>query len=268
MNDVLFAFLITLSAGLFTGFGGLVILHKKAMTPKFLGICLAIAAGVMIYVSFVEMFGKSYELLEEYVMGDYAIIGVTVAFFAGVALTAIIDKIIPSPDRIKIKAKEQDGYYTAEEKTGLKRAGLMTALSIALHNLPEGLIVFVAALYDPALGITMAVAIAIHNFPEGIAVASPIYAATGSKSKAIGAAFASGATEPLGALLAFFLFTRLGFSINGMVLGILFAGVAGMMIYISFNQLLPTAYRYVKHSAVILSLFIGMAIMGVSLFWL
>ena len=148
-----------------------------------------------------------------------------------------------------------------KERKGLLRMGLFTAMAIAIHNFPEGLATFMATLEEPALGIAFAVAIAIHNIPEGVAVSIPIYRATGSKLKAFWYSFASGLAEPVGAALGFFLLLRY---MNEYVFGVIFAGVAGVMIYISLDELLPTAKRY-DHHLPIMGVFVGMLIMAASL---
>jgi zinc transporter, ZIP family len=148
-----------------------------------------------------------------------------------------------------------------KERKGLMRMGLFTALAIAIHNFPEGLATFLATIEEPALGIAFAVAIAIHNIPEGVAVSIPIYRATGSRLKAFWYSFASGLAEPVGALAGYFLFLQF---MNEYVFGVIFAGVAGIMIYISLDELLPTAKRY-DHHLPIMGVFVGMLIMAASL---
>ena len=140
--------------------------------------------------------------------------------------------------------------------------GLFTALAIAIHNFPEGLATFVAAIKDPHLGIAIAVAIAIHNVPEGIAVSIPIYYATGSRRKAFLYSFLSGLAEPIGALIGFFVLWRW---MNDITFGLLFASVAGIMVYISLDELLPSAEKYGEHHLCIYGLISGMAVMAISL---
>ncbi len=181
-NQVLFAFGLTLFAGLSTGIGSAIAFFAKRTNTKFLSIALGFSAGVMIYVSFVEIIQKANDSLAES-LGTTSGWWVTVAsFFGGILLIGIIDKFIPSienPHEIR-KVEEMD-HQVKNQK--LMRMGLFTALAIAIHNFPEGLATFTAALTDPSLGIAIAVAIAIHNIPEGIAVAVPIYASTGDKKK-------------------------------------------------------------------------------------
>ena len=133
-----------------------------------------------------------------------------------------------------------------------------------MHNFPEGLITFAAALYNPALGIGIMIAIIVHNIPEGIATATPIYYATGSKIKAFLVAIGAGLTEPLGDLIAW-LFLRNIISDNYALYGIIFAAIAGIMVFVAIHQLLPTAQKYGKHHLVMKWLFTGMAVMAISL---
>jgi len=268
MNDVLFAFLLTLIAGLATGVGGLIVLLSKTTNKRFLSICLSFSAGVMLYISFAEIFLEAFEALE-YAFGDetgYLIL--TVAFFAGIAIMAIIDRFLPHDESHTEVLDDLPEHERAsrKEKGELKRTGISSTIAIAIHNFPEGLITFVAALYDPALGIAIAIAIIIHNIPEGIAMAAPIYHATGSKTKALLVSIGAGLTEPLGALLAWLLLRGIFFEeINEGILGIIFAVIGGIMVFVAIHQLLPAAQKYGKHHLVMKWLFAGMAVMAVSL---
>ena len=265
MNEALFAFTLTMLAGLFTCVGGLIILFCKKKNTDFLSICLSFSAGVMIYISFVEIFAKSFESLKYAHGEETGLLITTIAFFAGILIISATKKIFPHENETKTSLKECSAEIEImpEGKKSLHRMGITTALAIAVHNFPEGLVTFVAALHDPALGVTIAIAIAIHNIPEGIAVAVPIYYSTGSKTKAILASAASGLTEPLGAIAAYFILIR--FMFNESMFGVIFALAGGIMIYISFNQLLPTAQKYGEHHQVMKGLFTGVAVMALSL---
>ena len=263
MSDVMFAFLLTLMAGLFTGVGGLVAFFSRKLNPNFLAVSLGFSAGVMIYISFVEIFAKSYEMLG-YAHEDNAMLFTTIAFFGGILLIALIEKLVPHEHATSVafSSDTQGISISKEDARSLKRIGLMSAIAIAIHNFPEGLVTFMAAMHDPALGVSIAVAIAIHNIPEGIAIAVPIRYATGSKKKALLASLASGLTEPLGAIVAYLILAQF---MNDSVFGLTFALVGGIMVYIAVEQLLPTAQKYGKHSQVMASVFIGMAVMAASL---
>ena len=263
MNDVLFAFLLTLIAGLSTGVGSLIAFFSKNTNKRFLSISLGFSAGVMIYVSMVEILDKANLSLSAY-LGDKVGAWVTaIAFFGGMLLIAAIDRLVPSshnPHEVKnaIVDTEQD----QQEKAHLMRVGVFTALTIAIHNFPEGLATFVSALQDPSIAIPIVVAIAIHNIPEGIAVSVPIYFATGDKKKAFLYSFLSGLAEPIGALVGYLLLLPI---MNDVIFGILFAGVAGIMVFISFDELLPAAREYGEHHLSIYGLISGMMVMAFSL---
>lgn len=269
MEPLLLAFLVTLGAGLATGIGSLLAFTRKEPSKKFLAFMLGLSAGVMIYVSLVEIFQKAVKSLEA-ATGDYGsgYLWATAGFFGGFVVIAIIDKIFDHfhPHHHDLEAGEgeavldEHGHDHAEMK-GLMRMGLFTALAIAIHNFPEGLATFIATLQQPSLGIAFAVAIAIHNVPEGIAVSIPIYKATGSRFKAFWYSFASGLAEPVGALVGYFILMQF---INDYVFGVVFAGVAGIMIYISLDELLPTAKKN-DHHLPIIGVFCGMLIMAASL---
>jgi ZIP family zinc transporter len=261
-NDVVLAFGLTLFAGLSTGIGSLISLLNKEFNPKILAGALGFSAGVMIYVSLVEIFDKAKISLTDFYGPKTGYIYTVLAFFGGIAIIALIDKLIPSyenPHEIKnIDVKKLD----PQNKKKLLRMGLFSALAIAIHNFPEGLATFMGALSDPALGISIAVAIAIHNIPEGIAVSVPIYYATKNRKKAFWMSFLSGLAEPVGALLGYFIFRNF---FNEATFGIVFAGVAGIMIYISLDELLPTAEEYGEHHIAIGGVMAGMAVMAASL---
>ncbi len=260
-NNIAFAFGLTLFAGLSTGIGSAIAFFAKRTNTKFLSISLGFSAGVMIYVSFVEIMVKAGDvlILELGIRGgNWATVS---AFFGGILVIAIIDKLIPSienPHEIR-KVEEMDHQLKNQK---LMRMGLFTALAIAIHNFPEGLATFTAALSDPRLGIPIAVAIAIHNIPEGIAVSVPIYYATGNKRKAFRLSFLSGLAEPIGAIVGFLILMPF---MSPVVFGVLFAGVAGIMVFISLDELLPSAREYGEHHLSIYGLVGGMAVMAISL---
>lgn len=262
-SNVIFAFALTLFAGLSTGIGSALSLLTNRTNTKFLSVALGFSAGVMIYVSFVEIFVKAKDALVNVLglkLGTWATIG---GFFTGILFISIIDRLIPeneNPHEVHT-VEEMDGK-SESHKANLMRMGIFTALAIGIHNFPEGLATFTAALSDPSLGIPIAFAIAIHNIPEGIAVAVPIFYATGSKKKAFKLSFLSGLSEPVGALIGYILLFRF---FNDIVFGFIFASVAGIMVYISLDELLPSAREYGEHHLSIYGLIAGMAVMAVSL---
>lgn len=263
---ILFAFGLTMFAGLSTGIGSALAIFTKRTNTKFLSLALGFSAGVMIYVSFVEIFFKGKEILtapEIYgaKMGTWITV---LSFFGGMALIAIIDKLVPSvenPHEVR-KVEEIDNPELKNKK--LARMGIFTALAIAIHNFPEGLATFTAAISDPSLGIAIAVAIAIHNIPEGIAVSVPVYFATGNRKKAFWLSFLSGLAEPVGALIGYLILMPF-IEDDPTIMGIIFAGVAGIMVFISLDELLPAAEEYGEHHLSIYGLVAGMMVMAFSL---
>jgi ZIP family zinc transporter len=262
-QTVLFALGLTLFAGLSTGIGSALAFYTKKTNEKFLSIALGFSAGVMIYVSMIEIFVKARDSLENhYANQQFAYFITTLSFFVGIGIIALIDKLVPSAENPHEIRDVDDMDDVEKKKKSLLRMGLFSALAIAIHNFPEGLATFMSAIQDPTLGISIAVAIAIHNIPEGIAVSVPIFFATGDKKKAFKYSFLSGLSEPVGAILGFFILRAF---ISDALFGIVFAGVAGIMVYISLDELLPTAEKYGKHHYAIGGLIVGMIVMAASL---
>ncbi|MEG0292583.1 MAG: zinc transporter ZupT [Anaerovoracaceae bacterium] len=264
MNNVAIAFLLTAVAGLSTGIGSAISFYAKKTNTKFLAISLGFSAGVMIYVSMMELMVSSINVLSK-VNGDKMgnLIAIA-AFFGGMALIAIIDKLVPS-DENPHEIKQSIGTLKPKDNSDkLMRTGIMTALAIGIHNFPEGIATFVSALQEPSVAIPIVVAIAIHNIPEGIAVSVPIYYATGDRKKAFWYSFASGLSEPIGAVIGYLILMPF---MGPMTNGIIFAAVGGIMVFISFDELLPAAREYGEHHLSIYGLFGGMAVMALSL-WL
>jgi ZIP family zinc transporter len=265
-GELIFAFSLTIFAGLSTGIGSVLAFFAKRTSTRFLTGSLGFSAGVMIYVSMMEIFVKGREAIESSVGSSRGYLYATLGFFGGILLIAIIDKLVPSfenPHEIHdINEMLDDDETEINKRKNLHRMGMFSALAIAIHNFPEGLATFVGALQDPALGISIAVAIAIHNIPEGIAVSVPLYYSTGSKKKAFFYSFLSGLSEPFGAMLGYFLLFRY---FNDFVFGILFAIVAGIMVFISLDELLPAAEKYGEHHIAMYGVVAGMAVMAVSL---
>ncbi len=263
-HNVVFAFGLTLFAGLATGVGSAIAFFAKKTNTRFLSVALGFSAGVMIYVSMIEIFFKAKNSLVAAYGDTRGYWFTTIAFFAGMLVIGVIDQLVPSfenPHEPR-KVEELSNDAEASRKGALLRMGLFSALAIGIHNFPEGLATFTGALKDPALGISIAVAIAIHNIPEGIAVSVPLYYATGSRRRAFGLSFLSGLAEPVGALIGYFLLLQF---MSDAVFGLLFAGVAGIMVFISLDELLPTAEQYGEHHFAIYGLVAGMAVMALSL---
>ena len=262
-NNVTLAFLLTAFAGLSTGFGSAIAFFSRQTNKRFLSGALGFSAGVMLYLSFVEILPKATDALAKdmgKVPGAWAAVG---AFFGGIVFIAVIDRLVPSHENPHEARRLEDMVpEQADDKEKLMRMGLFTALAIAIHNFPEGLATFAAALADPALGVSTAIAIAIHNVPEGISVSVPVYFATGSRKKAFIYSFLSGLSEPIGALVGY---TLLQAFFSATVFGLLFASVGGIMVFISLDELLPTAKEYGEGHVAIYGLIAGMALMALSL---
>lgn len=265
MTKIATAFLMTAAAGLCTGIGSCAAFFAKQTNKKFLSVSLGFSAGVMIYVSMIELLPSARDYLTGAAgntTGQWAAIA---AFFGGMALIAIIDKLIPSaenPHEVKLVEEEQVPVPAVQTSKKLLRTGLLTAAAIAVHNFPEGMATFVSALQSPSVAVPVVLAIAMHNIPEGIAVSVPVYQATGSRKKAFAYSFLSGLSEPLGALVGYLVLLPV---MNDTVFGVLFAGVAGIMVFISFDELLPAAREYGEHHLSIYGLIGGMAVMAISL---
>lgn len=265
-EKVLIAFSLTLFAGLATGVGSALAFYAKRTNTTVLSLSLGFSAGVMIYVSFIEIFPKAQEALTGElgrVKGSWATVA---AFFVGIIFIAVIDKLVPdfeNPHEVH-RAEEMDAKDRAPSYKKLYRMGVGAALAIAIHNFPEGLATFMSAMKDPKLGVAIALAIAIHNIPEGIAVSIPIYYSTGSRRKAFVFSFLSGVTEPIGALVGYTIL--LPFIKNSdMVFGLLFAFVAGIMVFISLDELLPASREYNQPHLAAYGLVSGMLVMALSL---
>ncbi|HST72354.1 MULTISPECIES: zinc transporter ZupT [Kocuria] len=257
MNDILFASALTLFAGLATGVGSFLALMTKRTDAKFLSVSLGFSAGVMIYVSMIEIFVKAQRALVAE-LGDRGGAWATVGgFFAGIALIAVIDRLVPARANPHEFPHDDDG-----RSRRLMRMGMLTAVAIALHNFPEGFATFVSALQEPSVAIPVAVAIALHNIPEGISVSVPIYHATGNRRKAFTWSFLSGLAEPAGGILGYLLLRPF---LTDALFGVVFAGVAGIMVFVSLDKLLPTAREYGEHHLSIYGLIAGMALMALSL---
>lgn len=257
MSDYLFAAALTLAAGLSTAIGGLVVLKRKEPSAGFLAAALGFSAGVMLWVSFLEIIpGARASLAEE--MSEPAAEWLTLmAVFAGVGVIALIDRLVPA--EVNPHEPAHDGVISPNR---LRKMGVMMALAIGIHNFPEGFATFLAALEDPKIAVPVAVAIAIHNIPEGISVAIPLWQATGSRMKGLKWATLTGFAEPLGALVGMALLLPF---MGPLTLGIAFGAIAGIMLFISLDELLPTAVATGKHHAAIYGLIVGMMVMAASL---
>jgi len=257
-----FAFGLTLFAGLSTGIGSALAFFTKNTSTRFLSVSLGFSAGVMVYVSFVEILQKAREVLVpsfgERMAAWYAVL----AFFAGILIIALIDRLIPSPENPHEVRRVEEVDRNGSKDPKLVRMGLFTALAIAIHNFPEGIATFMAGLSETSIAIPIAVAVAIHNIPEGIAVSVPISYGSGNRRRGFILSFLSGLAEPVGALLAWIILMPF---LNDILFGTVFAAVAGIMVFISIDELLPTAREYGLHHHSVYGFLAGMAVMALSL---
>lgn len=275
MNGTASALILTLIAGAATGIGGALVLFRKRISSNFLAGALGLSAGVMIFISLAELFPEAQAEIMATGSIRHGDAYVLIAFFVGMGLITLIDFLIPEYENpheasglsLGAKTAAVDVLQHTGSEAAMKRLGLMSALAIAVHNFPEGIATFIGALNDPQMGTGITFAIAIHNIPEGIAVAIPIYYATKSKGKALLYATLSGFSEVIGALLCLAVTAIFGIELTGggPVFPLILSAVAGIMIYISLDELLPTAEKYGKHHIAIAGVVAGMAIMGISL---
>lgn len=275
MEGVLTALLLTLIAGAATGIGGALVLFKKKLSSNFLAGALGLSAGVMIFISLAELFPEAQAEIAATGSVRHGEALVLAAFFIGMGIITLIDFAIPEYENpheapgltLDSRTAAVGEIQKTSDIKAMHRLGLMSALAIAIHNFPEGIATFIGALNDPQMGAGITFAIAIHNIPEGIAVAIPIYYATKSKGKALLYATLSGLSEVLGALLCLAVTAVSGIELTGgsAAFPLILAAVAGIMIYISLDELLPTAEKYGKHHIAIAGVVGGMAIMGISL---
>lgn len=272
---VLTAFGLTLFAGLATAIGSAIAFFARQTDYRFLSIAMGFSAGVMLYVSFREILTKAEAATSGVYGAQSAAWATLLSFFGGIAFIAVIDALVPKAgnphearagaDLSRLKHREAldvDAPPAPETRPRLMRTGLFTALAIGIHNFPEGMVTFLAALEDLRLGIALAIAVALHNIPEGISVSVPIYYATGSRRRAFAYSALSGLAEPVGAVIGYLALRAL---FTDEVTGMLFGAVAGIMIYISLDELLPAAHQYGHEHHVLLGIVSGMAVMAVSL---
>jgi len=282
-SDLALAFGLTSGAGACTALGvATVYFVEDIQQTGVLGYALAFAAGVMIYISFVEICSKSIEQFEA--VFDSSAVARTIAavsFFTGIGFGYGIDYFVhwlgkrqqdstdfaSSHDEVELADMEDrekgnaDNPLHCHGDLNLTNISLVTALAVGFHNLPEGLVTFVSTLYSPSTGMAIAVAIAIHNIPEGIAIAVPVYYQTKSFLKAFFWAFVSGIAEPIGALIGYAVLDSM---FGPEIFGWMFGAVGGIMIYISFAEMLPVAYKTNAEYKTI-AVFAGMLVMELSL---
>ncbi|OGK63043.1 hypothetical protein A2334_00180 [Candidatus Roizmanbacteria bacterium RIFOXYB2_FULL_38_10] len=252
LTNVALPFMLTVLAGLSTVVGSLIFLSHRFSKKKYLGFFLGLSAGVMIYLSFMELLPIAIKRV--------GFFNANIFFFLGIFIITLIDFFLPHHYLEERMCRKQS---VTDKK--LLATGYIVALGLLIHNFPEGMAVFLSSFTDLKLGVLLAIAIAIHNIPEGIAVAAPIYHATLDKRKAIKYAFISGSAEPIGAIIAYFLLKP---HLNQNILAYVFSLVAGIMVYISFDELLPACFRDGQGHKAILGVISGMIMVFFSLLFL
>ena len=259
MTNYIFPLILTLFAGMSTLVGGFVTFFIERNNLKTLSVGLGFSAGVMVYVSLAELVPNSEGMLTEYYSAITSKMLTFLGFFFGIVIAVLIDYFIP--DHI------EEDFLNGRKKQRRKihRAGLITAIAVTLHNFPEGMATFLVSSQDLALGIPVAIAIAIHNIPEGIAIALPIFHSTGRKRLAVLYSFLSGISEPIGGLIGVVLLKTI---MPEQSIGIMTSAIAGIMVYLSFDTLLPLAREYGENHHVIIGIIAGMLIMSFSMIFL
>ena len=250
-DTILIAFLFSLVAGLSTGLGSLAAFFIKDFKHKYLSLLMGFSAGVLIQISFMELLFSA--------VTETGFLNANIAFFVGILTIAVIEFLIPH--------EYEEEKLTEKEKKNkrLMKTGLLVAAGIVIHNFPEGIITLFGTVKDPHLGLVLLIAIALHNIPEGISVSIPIYYATKNRKKAFLWSLLSGISEPIGAIIGFFVLFPF---ITPFVLNLVLAFVAGIMVFISFDELLPLSLSHGEAHLAITSLFLGMLTMTVVLFLL
>lgn len=269
-SALLLAFAVTLGAGLATGIGSTIAFFAKTTNKSFFAVSMGFSAGVMIYLSFAEILPKATQYVEDYVTATEAAGIAAGALIAGLVLMAVIDALVPSGANphentdVELLGTSDTPLQGVDEvrNKALLRMGVFVALAIAIHNFPEGLATFLLVLDDPQIGIALAIAVAMHNIPEGIAVSVPVYYATKSRLKAFRLSFLSGLAEPAGAVIGYLILAQF---LNHFVLGIIFAMVAGVMVFLAIDTLLPTARNSARGHLTVYGVIAGMAVMAASL---
>ena len=256
-----------MAAGLSTGLGSAIAFFTHRTNFRLLSVATGFSGGVMLWVSFVEILPKAQRALESVRGAREGAWLAAGAFFLGTLLILAIDRLVPGDEnphevRTTLEIAALGDAMALPAAARLRRTGTALAIAIAIHNFPEGLATFVSALEDPAVGGAIAIAVALHNIPEGVSVAVPIYYATGRRRAAFGWSLLSGLAEPLGAGVGFLLlrpWLTPGF------MGMLFGAVAGIMVYISLDELLPTSRAFGQGHDSLYGLLLGMGAMALSL---
>lgn len=233
--------LLSLVAGLATGIGGLIVVFLGRISDRFIAASMGFASGVMLLVSFLNLFVEALDLT--------SYLNVSLAFVVGSLLMIVFDSVLPHLEL----GKKEDGVV----KSKLLKSGVLILIGITLHNIPEGVIISAAYSHLPELGTLIAVAVFFHNVPEGIATAIPLISGGSKKRDVILLTFISGLAEPLGALLGGTLLINASDETIGMALSF----AAGVMTYITADEIIPIAHEHGHKHAVSIGMLLGIIFM-------
>lgn len=264
-KEVVLSLGLTTIVGLSMGLGSILSFFIKETNKRFLAIALSFSAGIMIYVSFMAILPEGMELIESYFGEQGGHLVALAGFFGGMLITAIVEKLVHKfgghyhghDDH-----HHEHGHHHDQNGEHLSKLGIMSAVAIAIHNLPEGLAIFTAGLKDISVAVPIAAAVILHNIPLSIAISVPIYYSTGSRRKAFLYSLFVGLCQPFGAIIGYLILSRF---FNDLVFGILFSIVAGIMIFVSLDELLPSSQRYEDHHISVYGAIAGMIVMALSM---
>ena len=240
-------FLITLLAGFSTLIGYLFIFLDNKEN-KLLISSLAFSSGVMFFISLFDLIPESFFIINKYYINIYTILLCLTLVVTGIIISSFIDKYFPSGN-----------YYD----TKLYHVGIISMIALIIHNIPEGIVTFLTSSYDLKIGLSLAVAIALHNIPEGISISIPIYYSSKSKKKAFVYTFISGISEFFGAILAYIFLKDI---VGQLFIGCMYSVIAGIMLYISVCELLPTSIKYKKFLLTFINFILGIIFIYLSIF--
>lgn len=262
ISNVLMSFGLTVVVGLSMGLGSLISFFAKEANKRFLALSLSFSAGIMVYVSFMAILPEGMDLIEGSMGHERGHIWSLVAFFGGMILVAIIEKMVHILDGGHGDHEHGGHHHMDTQGQHLNKLGLVSAIAIAIHNLPEGLAIFTAGLNDIMLAVPIALAVIMHNIPLGMAISIPIYYSTKSRKKAMLYTILVGLCQPLGAVLGYLLLYKF---FSDVLFGILFSAIAGIMVFVAVDELLPTSQRYEDHHISVYGFIGGMIVMAISL---
>lgn len=255
------SFLLTLIVGLTMGLGSIISFFIPSTNKRVMSLAMSFSAGIMIYISFMEILPEGIHHIEHYLGEGYAYIG-QAWFFGGMFLTAILEGITHTFTEGIHSHGHDHNHYHEQDSVHLTNLGLMSALAIGIHNIPEGLALFTAGLQDITVAYPVAAAIIIHNIPLGMAISLPLAYSTGNKFRAFIYTLLVGLMQPLGAVIGYVFLSN---NYNDLIFGILFSIVAGIMVFISLDELLPASRKGENHHISVYGAIAGMIVMAIAL---